>query len=302
MNRDPRCIVLSSLLVAAFSTHAQRAVMSVGSPLQASTDAADAATTPAPATGTGTAQQARVEADSWNAALGLLGAIRPQYPGAPHRVFKATPAFYLRYGRYTVTNASSLAPRRTEDVSRGLGVELIESDTLRASLSLRYDSGRSEHSSPAYQGLGRIPHTVRARAAVSWQLAGPWRLGASWSPDALGRGNGSVGDVSLGWDRRLSEHTTLSASSALSFGDRRYMQAYYGIDAAQSARSSYTPYRATPGARDIGVGVNLRREFGKDWTAQVGAGASKLLGSAANSPITRQSRGYGISCGVARQF
>jgi outer membrane scaffolding protein for murein synthesis (MipA/OmpV family) len=229
-------------------------------------------------------------------------AYRPRYPGAPRLSLRATPAFYLRYGRYTLTNASGFAPRRTEDVARGLGVDMLRSEGLAVSLSLRYDSGRSEHSNVAYAGLGNIPHTVRARLAASKDLGGPWRLGASWNADAMGRGNGGVGDVSAGWEKHFGPDRTLTLSTGLSAGDARYMQAYYGITQAQSARSIYPTYTARAGVRDIGVSAAVRQDFDRNLVGLASMGATRLLGSTAGSPITRSRNGWSLGGGLGWRF
>ena len=139
-----------------------------------------------------------VEATPWEGAIGLTLSHRPEYSGATTTVTKATPALFLRYGRFTVTNASGFVTRRADDVVRGLGADLVNSERLRVNLALRFDGGRGEKTSAALTGLGDIKPTVRARMNVGWRFAGPWRLGASWSVDALGKGGGHFGDVSAG--------------------------------------------------------------------------------------------------------
>ena len=250
---------------------------------------------PTPASG-------RAVANAWDGALGLTASLRPQYPGSPKRGFKAAPGFYFRYGRFVVTNASGFSARRTEDVVRGLGVEMLRSEDVRMSLSLRYDGGRSENSTPAYAGLGNIRSTVRARLAASWKLRGPYSLGASWNEDALGRGNGGVGDVSASWEHRLTPDSLLTLNTSLSLADGLYMQAYYGVTDAQSQRSAYAPYKTSAGLRDVGLYAGLRHDFGLDWIALAGASVTRLMGSAGASPITRDRKGFGVSAGLARQF
>ena len=269
-----------------------------------------------PATATSTASGPTPEAEAtadapkappatpstWDRVLGLTTSYRPRYPGAARRGIKTDPGFYLRYGRFTVTNAGGFAPRRNEAVPRGLGVDVLRGEKLSASLSLRYDAGRSEHGSVAYAGLGNIPKTLRARMAVSWDFKGPWRLGAAWNADVMGRGNGGVGDISGGWEKHLDDQTTLSLSSSLSVGDAHYMQAYYGITPKQSARSVYPAYQARAGWRDAGVGLGLRHDMARDWVAVGGLNATRLLGAAASSPITRSRNGWGLSGGLGWRF
>ncbi len=272
--------------------------------LQAQTLADPNRTTTPSSDGDGTADTAKLSpaASTWDRVLGLSASYRPRYPGAARSALKTEPAFYLRYGRFTITNASGFAPRRTEAVPRGLGVDVLRGDRLAASVSLRYDAGRSEHGSAAYAGLGNIPKTLRARMALSWDFKGPWRLGAAWNADVAGRGNGGVGDVSGGWEKHLDDRTTLSLSASVSVGDAHYMQAYYGITPEQSARSVYPAYRARAGWRDAGVGLGLRRDLDRDWVAVAGISATRLLGAAAGSPITNSRNGWGISSGLGWRF
>jgi outer membrane protein len=238
----------------------------------------------------------------WEGAIGLSTSYRPEYSGASRWVTKVTPAVFLRYGRLTVTNASGFVTRRADDVVRGLGVDLVNAGGLRANLSLRFDAGRSESTSSEFAGLGDIKPTVRARLNLGWRLPGPWRLGASFSVDALGRGGGNLGDLSLGWEQRISPDTVLSSTLALTVAGDRYMQTYYGVSEAQAARSARQPYEAAAGLRDLNLGLGLRHDFATQWTLLAGAGFTRLLGPAARSPLTGQVNGWGLNVGVARRF
>ena len=238
----------------------------------------------------------------WEGAIGLSSSYRPEYSGASRQVFKVTPALFLRYGRFTITNASGFVTRRADDVVRGLGLDMVRSETYRVNLALRFDAGRSESSSADLAGLGDIKPTVRTRLAASWKLEGPWRLGASWSVDALGRGGGNFGDLSVGWEQRLSPDTVFTLGSGLSLAGDRYMQTYYGISAEQAARTSYPVYTPSAGLRDAALFANWRHDLGEDWILLAGAGANRLLGPAADSPLTRSKSTWGLSAGFARRF
>jgi MipA family protein len=238
----------------------------------------------------------------WEGAIGVIGSYRPEYSGATQRVTKVSPAVFLRYGRFTITNASGFVTRRAGDVVRGLGVDLASSERLRVNLALRFDAGRSEGSSASFAGLGDIDPTVRARINLGWQFAGPFRLGASWSADALGRGGGSFGELSLGWEHRFAPTTVLSAGLALSAAGDRYMQTYYGISEAQASRTTYRVYTPGAGLRDVAATVGFRTDLGEDWILLAGAGATRLLGAAARSPLSTSRNGWGINAGLAWRF
>jgi MipA family protein len=237
-------------------------------------------------------------------ALGVTLSYRPEFPGASRSTFKLAPGVFLRYGRFTLTNASGFATRRADDVVPGLGADLVRNDRVRVGLSLRADAGRRENSSAAFEGLGNIKPTVRLRAGASWRVLGPWSAGASWSEDVLGRNNGGYGDISAGWDTRVDADTTFSVGSSLSVANARYMQTYYGVTEAQAlrCRKGYAVYTPKAGLREWGISTNVRRDFDRDWIVIAGANVSRLLGPAAASPLSTARNGWGLSAGVARQF
>ena len=238
----------------------------------------------------------------WEGAIGLNASFRPEYSGSARQVSKLTPAIFLRYGRFTVTNASGFVTRRADDVVRGLGLDLVNDSRLRINLALRFDAGRNENTSTALTGAGNIQATVRARLNLGWRFEGPWRLGASWSVDALGRGGGNFGDLSGGWEHAFSPSTVLTAGLNLSAAGDRYMQTYYGISTEQAARTGYPVYTPRSGLRDLGSSVGFRSNLGDDWIWLGGASATRLIGPAAQSPLTGKRNGFGINTGLARRF
>ena len=245
---------------------------------------------------------AAAKRNGWEGVVGVTANLHSGRLGDGSTVFKLRPAFYLRYGRLTITNTSGFVSRRTEDVVRGLGVDLLNSDRVSLGVALRYDGGRPQKSNDAYKGLGNIKPTLRVRLLASRRLDGPWRMGASWNVDTLGRGGGGFGDLSLGWEHPLSPDTTLTVGSSLNIGDRRYMQTYFGISPAQSLTSVYAPYNVRAGVRDIGTAATLRHDIGSDWTLLASAGVSRRLGQAAASPLTRNPNGWGLSAAAGWRF
>ncbi len=238
----------------------------------------------------------------WEGAIGLTAGYRPEYSGAARQVGKLTPAIFLRYGRFTITNASGFVTRRADDVVRGLGIDFVNDARLRVNLALRFDAGRSEDTSASLAGLGYVKPTVRARLNLGWRFDGPWRLGGSWSVDALGRGGGNFGDISGGWEHRVSPGTVFTAGLTLSAAGDRYMQTYYGISAEQAARTAYTAYEPSAGLRDIAASAGFRTDLGLDWILIGSGGATHLLGPAARSPLTTSRNGWGLNIGLARRF
>lgn len=240
----------------------------------------------------------------WEGAIGLTTSYRPEYSGSAKNIAKVSPALFLRYGRFTITNASGFVTRRADDVVRGLGIDLSNSDRFRANLALRVDQGRAENSSDSLTGMGDIKPTIRGRLNLSWRLEGPFRLGSSWSWDLLGKGGGYFGDLSAGLEHRIAggRNTVVNSTLVLSAAGDRYMQTYYGVSEAQAARTRYPVYEAQAGLRDLAWNTGFRTDLGEDWIFIAGAAVSRLLGPAARSPLTGNRNGWGVNAGVAWRF
>lgn len=238
----------------------------------------------------------------WEGALGLVTGYAPAYLGSDDYNVKLRPAFYLRYGRFTVTNGAGFVTRRADQVERGLGADLVLKDTVKLTLAGRVDGGRDESDSPALHGMGDIDPTIRARLSASWRPQPLWLLNAAFSIDALGRGQGTVGEVSFARQVPLSPDTVWTWGGSVSMGDKSYMQAWYGVTPAQAVGSGYAVY--TPGAalRDVALSTGIRSDFAHDWVGFVNVGVSQALSAVKNSPLTFQPLGWGISTGLAWRF
>lgn len=238
----------------------------------------------------------------WDAALGMNLSRGPAYLGSSETKTRLSPGFFLRYGRISLTNSSGFATRRANDVVRGLGVDLSRSDRVKVSLGLRFDGGRSQGDSAVLQGLGDVKSTVRARLGLTWKFADHWQLGAAWSVDAFGRGGGNYADLSLTQEHRWSHDTAWSWGAAFTVAGGRYMQSYFGITAEQAARSGYREYHPGTGLRDASLYASIRSELDDHWVALGGIGLSRVLGPAADSPLTTRRSNMGVNAGLAWRF
>ena len=90
-------------------------------------------------------------------------------------------------------------------------------------------------------------------------------------------------------------------ASLTAAGDR-YMQTWYGVSEQQSAASGYPVTQAGAGLRDVGSSATWRIEANPQWAGFASLGASRLLGPAADSPLTRQRNSWSLSAGIARRF
>ena len=238
--------------------------------------------------------ESEAKGSRFEGAVGLTVRHGAAFLGSSDMGYRLTPAGFLRYGRITLTGSGGFTTRTSEEVERGLAAELARRGKLRLSLGLRYDQGRTASDSAELAGMGNIRGTVRARWSARWDPSPEWRVTAGISNDLLGRGGGFAGDLGATRSWQLGHGESVVVGATLGAGGSRYMQNWHGVTAAQSIDSGLRAFEAAAGLRDLNVSVGWRTEFqawGQPFGATLGAGYTQLLGSAADSPLTRRT-GY----------
>lgn len=237
-------------------------------------------------------------------AIGLILNHKPTFSGSSTFETKPVPAGFLRWGRLTITGAGGFTTKRKDDVDRGLGAELVRRERLRLSLNLRYDNGRADGDSPELAGMGDIKRTVRARLSTRWDITEDWQFSAGISADVLNRVGGYLVDATLARQWRLTPMTTWHMAVGLSAASDRYMQAWHGVTPEQAARTGYAVYQVPEGLklRDLSLSGTLRTDFTPRWSGFAGVSTSRVLGPAADSPLTRKKAVAGLSAGLVWRF
>ena len=235
-------------------------------------------------------------------AVGLVMDYKPAFSGSNDKRIRPHLAGFLRYGRFTVTGAGGFTTSRLDDVERGLDAELVRRAGLRANLALRVDRGRRENTSDQLRGMGNIRPTVRTRLNLRMEPAPNWGLGLAGSVDSLGRGGGYFVDAGVSRTFVIDARQRLILGAGVTFGGAQYMQTWSGVSEQQSAASGYPVYKASAGLRDVGTSATWRIEVNPQWAGFTSLGVSRLLGPAADSPLTRQRNSLSLTAGIARRF
>lgn len=239
---------------------------------------------------------------SWDAAIGGVLSYAPEYAGSATQRLRLNPGFFVRMGRVSLATRSGFRTAGDPGQRAGLRIDLSPTDRLRFAAGLRYDAGRQESSSDGLSGMGDVPSTVRVRLMTSYRLDDGWSVGSATLLDVLGRGGGWQADIGAGRQGRLSADTIWGYGMALAFAGDRHMQTYFGVTPEQSARTGYPVYEPRWGLRDLSAYVNARTQLGGPWHAFYGASVSRLLGPAADSPLTGRPTTWNLNAGVAYRF
>lgn len=119
------------------------------------------------------------------------------------------------------------------------------------------------------------------------------------SQDLLGRQGGAVGSIDLGYHQRLTQNLQWSAGVGVSMANRQNMQTYFGITPEQAATSKLPVFMAGSGLRNMYAGAGFITALSPRWILFGNVGASRLLGDAADSPLTLKTNSASAGLGLA---
>lgn len=224
----------------------------------------------------------------------LLGAAvnnHPSYFGAIDRDTKLGPLWSVRYGRWQINSsgASALMGLGQQLQDAGANTQLGQFGRVKLGLGLRIDGGRKSANSASTLGLPDVRRTLRGRLGASWAIDDDWRLGASMSSDLLGRGGGMVYASDISYRIHQGVHSHCALGMQVQAGDASYVRSFFGTVA----------YQPGGGARDLASGVNCSQIFADHWILFGSANVSRMLGPAADSPLTQKRGNYAFSIGLA---
>ncbi|MDT3611693.1 MipA/OmpV family protein [Cronobacter sakazakii] len=210
--------------------------------------------------------------------VGAAAEYAPRYSGDNHNTWSGVPVVQARHGAFFF------------DTEKGLGYDLQTDNGLWFEHSLGVSLGRGEKNSAwreganSLKGMGNIKTALNTRLALGWSVT-PWLTLEGQATLPLTDSQGVQYQTSFTLVPFQSEADTLALESAALFGDRRYLNTFYGVDAQQSARSGYTPYRTSGGFYGVSNNLSWSHQFDAHWGATLSAGYTWLADKADNSPI-----------------
>ena len=231
---------------------------------------------------------------TWRVDLGVGAAVRPVYPGDDRYRMMAGPSVSIRY-----------RDRVFVSTGEGLGVDVVDTRHLQIGVALGYSLGRQQSGDAFHlRGLGDIPVSASALVFANYVVSKdfPLVLRAAARRDIGGTD---------GWSGTFSVYMPLPGSSkrfhwfagpTLTVGDARYMRRWFGVTAAQAARSPYGVYDAHAGLKSYGAGLSAMWFMRKHWFLDVDAAVEALVNGAGHSPITQQPATAAVDATVTYQF
>jgi len=150
-------------------------------------------------------------------------------------------------------------------------------------------------------GLGDIKRAPALKAFFSYAVSKSFPMVVRADVrQIIGGADGMLADV----DAFLpvpgsSRHLVMFAGPSFTYGDRHYMQKVFGVTEAQSIASGYPVYDAHAGSDAAGFGFSATGFVTTHWLVNMDAAVNRLLGSAADSPITQRTTQHVVTLSVA---
>jgi outer membrane protein len=233
--------------------------------------------------------------------LGAAFVSSAEYPGSNRSDIKLRPLWAYQYGRWrlSTSRASAVLGFATDAAGPGASAELVATKNWHIGAAFRFDSGRKASDSPDLQGLPDVARTLRGRLHASHTINKQWSIGGSVSQDLLGRGGGALASIDLGHRYWITPKIEWTNGLGANLADKRNMTTYFGISDEQASQSGLRPFAASAGFRDVHLGTGLTTALSPHWIAFGNLGWSRMLGGAADSPLTRRANSFGATLGIA---
>jgi len=227
-----------------------------------------------------------------HAEVGLGIGVTPTYEGSDEFAAVAAPLVNVNKPGAYFLNGISLNPN---DGLLSGGISLLhagyknENDKgIRFTFGpyFRAHPGREQDADDKLLGLGDIDSSAGVGLFLNIQNA-RWAMQLAAAPLEVNEStdDGMLATLDLHFSVVQNSSWTLDTGITGSWANDEYMQAYYGINASQSAASGYSVYNAEAGMKDLGIYLKGDVQFTDNWNLHSQIGYWQLQGDAKNSPI-----------------
>ena len=227
-------------------------------------------------------------AQEWTVSVGAGTLFNPTYAGDDNYQVSLLPNIRVAYGNKFFAS-----------VQEGVGYNVINKNGWRAGPLVKFDFGRDEGGNSPFRVIGSETNDLDGFGQIDFTFeAGGFLQYATRdfsSQLELRRGvNGHEGFVGEFEVNRTGRNTVFGKTGIFSFGpklkfaNRRYNQAFFGVNAAQSAASGLAQYNAGSGIVSYGVSGSQIILLSRKVSMVAFAGYDRLGSEANNSTLVTE--------------
>ena len=237
-----------------------------------------------------TGPAAAEQPSDWSVTLGALGVVGPEYEGSDEVEISGLPIVDISWRDRIFLNGRD-----------GLGVKILNGPMLSLATSVGYTFGRDEDDSDDLRGLGDIDGGAVAIVQGAVGYAG-FSFSTRASYQLTGEDTGFLVDFGPAYTFRSDDGWFLRPGLSASFASGDYMEEFFGVSAGQSARSGLAFFDADAGIKSVGAAVAGGYKITERWSLTGRLAYDRLIGDAADSPITRDEDQVSVGAGLSYSF
>ena len=220
-------------------------------------------------------------ADSGNqdgVTVGIMGENAPRYSGADKQHWTVMPSLQVRKGAFFF------------DSTKGIGYDLQTDNGLYFENAFGYSFGRADQNSSWRDGSDKLKGMGNIRGALNTQVAVGWQVNSWFTPEIratlpLTDSQGVQYQASLTLVPWQNDTDTVALQGAAPFGDARYINTWYGVNAAQSRTTGFREYNRSAGFYATQTTLSWQHQFNEHWGTLLGASYAWLADKTSDSPV-----------------
>ena len=222
--------------------------------------------------------QVEEASDRWQYTLGLGALAVPDYEGSDE--YEAAPLPIARvqkghqYGQlFGLKFTSNLLPH----------------PNFRLGPVVNYRGERDDVENNAVDNMQKVDGAVELGAQVGYDhnLDGGGVIGAEveWVHDVTDEHDGWLLTPEIHYLRPLGDRWHFNLSASATYASDDYMETYFDVTPADSARSGLSTFSASDGFKDVGVNIAFNYDMTERWDLGIIGGWTRLLNDAEDSPV-----------------
>ncbi|MEJ2729290.1 MAG: MipA/OmpV family protein [Deltaproteobacteria bacterium] len=207
-------------------------------------------------------------------AVGLGAGIAPDYEGSSD--YRAIPVPFV-----SVRFSNNMSIEWLANTARA---NLIPDRTWMAGPMLQYIQKRDNVDNNKVDRLDSVDASLMAGAFAGFRID-RFSFSLEAMQDIADGNDGAIVRLRGGYHLPISKEWTAQLSAFTTWADEDYMDAYFGINHRNSAKSGLKTYNADSGFKDVGIALPVTYSPWEHWSIMGAVAYKRLLGDAADSPV-----------------
>ncbi len=222
--------------------------------------------------------------------LGAGGMVQPKYPGADEYIVVPYPI--IAVSRFYIPGLGQVADG--EEKTYGFSIYP----------SFNFYGERKASDSNDLEGTKKVDWSLELGLGVAYRY--DWVRGFVEVRQGFNGYSGQVADFGLDFIAEPAENVTLVLGPRATWSSSGFMDTYFGVTPTEAMDSggNLQAYNADSGFRSVGLAARASYGLTDDWTFHVQGGYDRLIGDAADSPITERGseNQFTLGAGVTYRF